>query len=457
MSAAAQGPAQSGDRSSSSGATALLVVHQADIVRVLPSALRTGDAGHPTLFEIACRFFAQLHRAPRTLATYKTALQRFWEYLASEHVDPNLTTAELLQEDVIELFVVWLERTCGRQLSRNTLETYARGVLAFFRFAIRRHLMPPRFVYQDVRDNLQEALGPKGSYRSPRVDRRLPHLVRYVTSLDLPSADARGGARRLELLRDRALLRVLFCTGVRRAEAVSLSRADIDAGQAIITGKGNKERLVFFDEPTLQAIRAYLDARGDDHAPLFLRHDNRRGRTAGRGGERWRLSRQSVWAIVKRYAKLAGVPGATTHDFRHFKATMLLNHGMPLDQVQDILGHASPDTTKRIYAQYDKAKLRREFFAHNPTVDELIEAGPVLAGQSIDPASPAAPRHPGGRSYGQRNGHARLTEAQVAEIHARWNGGAGETQRQISVSMGIAQPTVSRIVTGTRWPHMARS
>jgi integrase/recombinase XerC len=160
---------------------------------------------------------------------------------------------------------------------------------------------------------------------------------------------------------------------MRRDEVARLDRLDVEDGtadRALITGKGAKERVVFFDTPTLEAIRVYLEARRDTLAPLFLRHDNHRGRSAGHGGHRWRLSPQSVWGIVKRYARAAGVP-ASTHHFRHAKASTLLNRGADLSQVQDILGHASPDTTKRIYAHYELKHLREAFDRYSATAEEL--------------------------------------------------------------------------------------
>jgi integrase len=105
---------------------------------------------------------------------------------------------------------------------------------------------------------------------------------------------------RLELLRDRALIRTLFCTGVRRQEASTLDRGDLDDGwsaQALITGKGSKERVIFFDQDTLGAIRAYLDERNDSFEPVFIRHDRGRGK-ARHNGTNFRLSPLSVWRTV---------------------------------------------------------------------------------------------------------------------------------------------------------------
>jgi site-specific recombinase XerD len=251
--------------------------------------------------------------------------------------------------------------------------TYEASLRAFVRYLARRALLAPGVTYEQMRENVREVVG-RSSYKTPRIDRRLPLIVTYVQSLPVPSADERRGIRRLEVLRDKALILVLFCTGMRRDEVARLSRYDADDGwadRALITGKGDKERVVFFDEPTQQAVREYLAARADGYAPLFLRHDNRRGRSAGHGGERWRLSAQSIWSIVKRYARLAGVP-ATTHHFRHAKASVLLNRGASLSEVQDILGHASPETTKRIYAHYQVQHLREAFDRYSASADELV-------------------------------------------------------------------------------------
>ncbi|MGH2370918.1 MAG: tyrosine-type recombinase/integrase, partial [Chloroflexota bacterium] len=206
-------------------------------------------------------------------------------------------------------------------------------------------------------------MGRPPSYKTPRVDGGLPEIVTYVDSIPLPGgASAAAQRRRLELLRDRAMIRTLYCTAMRRAEVVSLNRADVQDGradQALVTGKGEKERVVFFDNATLAAIRAYLQTRNDTYAPLFIRHDTGRGQP-GPSGTRYRITVQTVWNVVKRYARAVGVR-ASPHAFRHDKASVMLNQGAQLSEVQDILGHASPETTKKIYAHYETAHLRDAF------------------------------------------------------------------------------------------------
>jgi site-specific recombinase XerD len=323
------------------------------------------------------QFLASLGgKSPKTYATYQTGLVRFRAFLESrgqlEGWRPDSLGPTLLEE-----FYAWLVRRHGRE-RRATVATYSSAARAFIRFLARRALLPSGVTYEQMRENANQVIG-RGTYKSPRIDRRLPMLVTYVVSLPLPPPTQRGGVKRLELLRDQALILTLFCTGMRREEVAHLDRFDVEDGfgdHALITGKGEKERVVFFDAPTQAAIQAYLVTRADTLAPLFLRHDNRRGRAAGHGGEHWRLSPQSVWAIVKRYSRLVGVP-ATTHHFRHSKASVLLNRGASLSEVQDILGHASPETTKRIYAHYQTQHLRDAFDRYSASAEELVAELPA--------------------------------------------------------------------------------
>jgi integrase len=317
----------------------------------------------------SAEFLATLEgKSPRTRATYASALKRLAEHLDWAGLPPTSTPTDQLPPDVLERFYTWLVRVYGKE-RRFTLQTYTAGARAFYRFLVRRHLGPPGTSFEEVKAGLQEVMG-RSTYRTPRVDHRLHQIVQYVESL--PSPTGGEDAKRLELLRDRALVRTLFCTGMRRAELCSLDRADLDDGwsdQALITGKGERERVVFFDQVTLETIRRYIDARADVYRPVFLRHNRGRGKP-GPGGVNYRLSPQSVWLVVKKYAAMAGVP-ATTHDFRHAKASVMLNRGAKLSEVQDILGHASPETTKRIYAHYEVSHLREAFDRFSASPEEL--------------------------------------------------------------------------------------
>lgn len=316
---------------------------------------------YPLLADAIAEFDQTLvAKSPRTRTNYLSALNRFVEFLWSRGLDPAATTPDQLPPEILEQFYTWLLRTYGRE-RRTTAVAYVSEVRAFFRFLDRRRWLHPDVSYERMKDGLHELIG-RLHYKTPRVDDAVALAVTYVKAVPLPSADARHLAGRLELLRDQALLTTLYATGMRRQELSWLNRTDIQDGrvaEGLITGKGDKERVVFFDEDALRAVRAYLVARADTHLPVFLRHDDGRGKPGPRG-EHWRLSPQSVWGVVKKYGKLAGVE-VTTHHLRHLKARVMLNNGAQLSEVQDILGHASPETTKKIYAPYTKQHLREAF------------------------------------------------------------------------------------------------
>jgi integrase len=271
---------------------------------------------------------------------------------------------------VLERFYTWLIGEHGRA-RHPTCATYLAATRAFFRFLERRGWGPRSARLEQLRAGLRQVVG-RAPYPTPRIDPALPLLILAAEAIPLPPDAAENAPRRLELLRDRALLRTLFCTGMRRAEVASLDRADVADGradQALVTGKGQKDRTIFFDPPTLAALRAYLAERGDTYEPLFIRHDRARGRPTQRG-RNYRITPPTIFDTVKRYARQVGVD-ASPHDFRHEKATVLLNNGANLSEIQDLLGHASPETTKRIYAHYETGRLRQAFERYSASPEEL--------------------------------------------------------------------------------------
>jgi integrase/recombinase XerC len=310
--------------------------------------------GHVTSIRAARdRFLASLAgRSERTRRTYATALDRLAEQLAERDVNIEAPTTEL-PPDLLEAFYLWCVRRYGA--SSRTCPTYLAGARAFCRFLDRYGLSAVG--YERLKAGLEAVLA-RQPYRTPRVDDRVPTMLVHLEAQPLPTERE----ARLAALRDRAILRVLYTTAIRRDETVKLNREDVADGrasQALITGKGNRERVIFFDQPTMAAIQRYITARADRHRPLFLRHDPGRG-APGLRGEYWRLSADTIYALVRQVAAAVGVR-ASPHSFRHDRASLLLNRGADLSEVQDILGHASPETTKRIYAHYETNHLREAF------------------------------------------------------------------------------------------------
>lgn len=343
-----------------------------------PALSALADAGTPIAAARAEFEDSLAAKSPHTIKSYCTGLDHFFAFLEEQGIDPHLPSSETqaIPDDAVERFYIWLVRRFGRA-SRGTHVTYLAGVRAFYRFLERRGVTPEGVTMERMRASLHEVMGRSPSYKTPRVDTGLPRLVLYVDALPLPGGgDPATRRKRLELLRDKALIRTLYCTAMRRAEVASLNRTDVQDGrsdQALVTGKGEKERVVFFDEDTLGAIRGYLSARDDRYVPLFIRHDATRG-APGPAGVRYRLTTQTIWNVVKKYAAAVGV-NASPHAFRHDKASVLLNQGAKLSEVQDILGHASPETTKKIYAHYETAHLREAFDRFSVRPEERVGRG----------------------------------------------------------------------------------
>lgn len=313
-------------------------------------------------------------KSPRTRTTYATGLNVFEQFLRDGGIDPAAVTTDRLPENCLEEFYLWLVDRQGRQM-QSTVNTYMSSARSLLRFLARRDLAP----HISLEKSLEQvrAVAVKSVYKAPRIEGNLALIVDFAKSLPPPERGRSDPNIRLRILRDRALLHTAYCTGMRREEIVRLNCRDVQGGvatEAIVTGKGGRERVVFFDEETLASIREYLGERNDRFAPLFIRHRGQ-AKDPGRNGEGLRLSSQTLWTIVKRYAKAAGIR-ASTHDFRHLKATTLLNRGASLSEVQDILGHASPATTKLIYAHYDVARLREAFYKFSVPASEAAEAAP---------------------------------------------------------------------------------
>ena len=156
-------------------------------------------------------------------------------------------------------------------------------------------------------------------------------------------------------LRDRAILELLFSSGLRVSELVNLDRdhINLDRGEFMVRGKGQKDRPVFISPEAAESIDSYLKSRNDDGTPLFIHY-------AGSKEEGYtRLTARSVQRMVKRYAGLAGITKVVTpHTLRHSFATDLLMNGADVRSVQGLLGHSNISTTQ-IYTHITDPQLRK--------------------------------------------------------------------------------------------------
>lgn len=215
-----------------------------------------------------------------------------------------------------------------------------------------------RFYQYLIREN-QISIDPSALLESPKLGRPLPKTMseREVEALlEAPDIDDPLG------LRDRAMLELIYATGLRVSELVGLEiyGANLQHGVVRVTGKGNKERLVPMGEEALSWIVAYLK---NSRADLLGTSISDKLFVTRRGGG---MTRQTFWYMVKRYAQLAGVPGTLSpHVLRHAFATHLLNHGADLRVVQMLLGHSDLSTTQ-IYTHIAKERLKDLHAQHHP-------------------------------------------------------------------------------------------
>ncbi len=202
------------------------------------------------------------------------------------------------------------------------------------------------------------ARDPATHIEHPKLGQRLPGALseaEVVALLRAPNTDTAIG------LRDRAMLELLYATGLRISELVSLGSVSINLRQGVVrvVGKGGKERLVPVGEEALHWVARFVregrsELCGDRTEALF---PSRRGRA---------MTRQTFWHAVKRYALKAGMQGSISpHTLRHAFATHLLNHGADLRAVQMMLGHADLSTTQ-IYTHIAQARLKELHRSHHP-------------------------------------------------------------------------------------------
>jgi integrase/recombinase XerC len=269
--------------------------------------------------------------SPHTLRSYAADLSEFTRFLAEEKIG-RLADADTR---AVRAFVARLHK---RGLAKATIARKLAAVRSCFRFLARRGAL---------------AVNPARQVRSPRLGRRLPSFLPVDETTALlgraPEPSVAGA-------RDRALLEVLYASGLRVAEGCGLDVDDLDEARRTVRvlGKGDKERVVPVGETALEALAAYLELRGRRRGPLFLN---------ARGG---RLTVRSAHRIVRARARAAGISQRVTpHTLRHSFATHMLGAGADLRLIQELLGHRRLSTTQR-YTHVSPEHLMRVYDAAHP-------------------------------------------------------------------------------------------
>ena len=325
------------------------------------------DKHSPTLDEAQEQFLATLH-AHKTAETYRWALKAFQRFLL-EHWETGEGEAHSypikhLADDVLEEFYYWLSE---QYESQQTTRTYLSAVRRFFGWLDARELLAESFQLSKAQNRLKAAQGTRKRipYKHKRVDPELPALISYYDNLRLPEGQGRRARiDRLNVLRARAIVHTLYASGGRVSEVASLTREMVLDGrldEVHLVGKGGQPRVILLTSEAMRAMQAYIAERNDGYAGLFISHGRGYGNPLGRG---------TIWAVVKKAARILGLHRSTSpHSFRHYRATQLLNEGMPLESVQAYLGHQDISTTRKVYAHTKTAVLRDQLgtFGRSPT------------------------------------------------------------------------------------------
>ena len=297
------------------------------------------------------------NRSRLTIRNYDLYLQSFLGFAKTE----GTSTPEDIDQEVVRRYRLWLNRKkdrSGRELKLITQNYYIIALRSFLKYLARR----------DIKTLAAEKL------ELPKTPSR---QVQFLEGEDIDRLLRGPETEKNDLirLRDRAILELLFSTGLRVAELSSLKKEQVNLAkdEFSIKGKGDKIRIVFLSDPANEALKNYLKKRTDNSPALFISHHrtpaspkprltSESERAASRGEkdilDQKPLSPRSVQRIVKKYARRAGLsPDITPHTLRHTLATDLLTAGADLRSVQEILGHSSITTTQ-IYTHVTNKRLK---------------------------------------------------------------------------------------------------
>lgn len=297
---------------------------------------------NPELLLLYDRFcvYAQTTRAATTALLYKSSLRRFFIHLKRENA----------QEVTPRHFMTYPGWLLKQSISRGAMRVHLSAARAFLEWLMISEDLDVTYSDKTKIDVAFKALYKKRESRLPvSVKPEDVERVRkqaYASTLPSPIRE-----------RNIALIELLYSSGCRINEACTLDARRVDFGQrkALVLGKGNKERWIYFSELAGKRIQQYWAAREYEGAPVFTRHDD----GARKGNHKIALSPFGARNAIETIAEAAGVEGFHPHLFRHNFGTQTLNKTRDLALTQDLMGHASPTST-RIYAKVDEARMKKE-------------------------------------------------------------------------------------------------
>lgn len=299
-----------------------------------------------TIVEEANRFLEYLeiekNSSKLTIRNYRHYLNRFINFVASRNPaisEPNEITPNTIRD--YRLFLSRFADGKGLTLKRITQNYHLIALRAFLRFLIRSDI---------------STLNPEKVELGKAESRSLKFLDREQVDrlLNMPEISTPQG------LRDKAILELLFSTGLRVSELVKLNKdsMNLERKEFGVIGKGGRPRVVFLSQSACDWLERYLKDRKDTLAPLFIRYAGKKTEL-DRAGEGLRLTVRTVQRILEKYVKKARLPiKLTPHGLRHSFATDLLSAGADLRAIQEMLGHKNISTTQ-IYTHVTNPQLRQ--------------------------------------------------------------------------------------------------
>ncbi|MFC1627396.1 site-specific tyrosine recombinase/integron integrase [Patescibacteria group bacterium] len=274
-----------------------------------------------------------------TRRNYRHYLSRFADFAEKNFRKFRVESLSLDQVMKYRVFLSRMENNRGEELARVTQSYHIIALRSFLKYLIKR----------DVKTLAPEKIElPKTESKSLKfLNADQVHRL-----LDSP------GISTLLQLRDKAILEMLFSTGLRVSELVRLNKEEIDFKRREfgVVGKGGRPRVVFLSKRAVEWIKRYADQRQDDWRPLFIKTRGKVDET--NQGEKMRLSARSVQRVVEKYVRKAKIPiKISPHSLRHSMATDLLQQGADIRAVQEMLGHKNIATTQ-IYTHVTNKRLR---------------------------------------------------------------------------------------------------
>lgn len=281
-------------------------------------------------------------KAASTARTYFNGVKVLQDHLAEQDLELEADVGKLTIQHFISAFAFMARQGFTRQ----TRGAYIAGIKNFVEYLIvQGHLQP------DYADALRFDTAARRIMK--RRSDRLPKTPPKGDAEKMVEAARRSPKDRPLKERDLALILFLYSSGCRVSEAISLTVGEfyMDDRTVLVTGKGDKQRKVFFSSETVTALEIYWLVRGwrSPGDPAFARHDR------GAGKRHEPIAESTARNIVADVAALAGVENFTPHSFRHAFATRMLNETDNLALVQDLLGHSSPATTREYAKVYPEA------------------------------------------------------------------------------------------------------